>query len=127
MVMSRHLAYGHFGIIGGIVTIAVGFENMVSEPFATMTFTHLNLLYGGTILMLVAMIYLRWAMSKVFRAARMLAVVAVLVFLYVSLLLPGIVATAVLAGLLLILVFVERRWPTFASWGSGVQLARSES
>ena len=126
VVMSRHLAYGHFGIIGGIVTIAVGFENMVSQPSATMTFTHLNLLYGGTILMLVAMVYLRWAMSKVMRAARMLAIVALLGFLYVSLLLPGIVATMVLAGLLLLLVVVERRWPTFASWGSGAQLARFE-
>jgi low temperature requirement protein LtrA len=126
VVMSRHLAYGHFGIIGGIVTIAVGFENMVSQPSATMTFTHLNLLYGGTILMLVAMVYLRWAMSKVFRAARMLAIVALLGFLYVSLLLPGIVAAAVLATVLLVLVIVERRWPTFASWGSGTQLARFE-
>jgi low temperature requirement protein LtrA len=124
--MSRHLAYGHFGIIGGIVTIAVGFENMVSQPSATMTFTHLNLLYGGTILMLVAMVYLRWAMSKVMRAARMLAIVALLGLLYVSLLLPGIVAAMVLAGLLLVLVVVERRWPTFASWGSGAQLARFE-
>ena len=125
VVMSRHLAYGHFGIIGGIVTIAVGFENMVSQPSATMTFTHLNLLYGGPILMLVAMVYLRWAMSKVMRAARMLAIVALLGLLYVSLLLPGIVATTMLAGLLLVLVVVERRWPTFATWGSGTQLARS--
>ena len=126
VVMSRHLAYGHFGIVGGIVTIAVGFENMVSQPGATMTFTHLNLLYGGAILMLVAMVYLRWAMSRVVRAARVIAVVALLVFLYVSLLLPGIVATAVLAVLLFALVVVERRWPTFASWGPGAQLARSE-
>ena len=26
VVMSRHLAYGHFGVVGGIVCIAVGFE-----------------------------------------------------------------------------------------------------
>jgi len=72
------------------------------------------------------MVYLRWAMSKVMRAARMLAIVALLGLLYVSLLLPGIVAAMVLAGLLLVLVVVERRWPTFASWGSGAQLARFE-
>jgi low temperature requirement protein LtrA len=126
VVMSRHLAYGHFGIVGGIVTIAVGFENMVSQPGATMTFTHLNLLYGGTILMLVSMIYLRWAMSRLVRAARVGAVVALLVLLYVSLLLPGIVATSVLAAVLLALVIMEKRWPTFASWG-GTQLAGTES
>jgi low temperature requirement protein LtrA len=125
VVMSRHLAYGHFGIVGGIVTIAVGFENMVAHPGAVMTFTHLNLLYGGTILMLVAMIYLRWAMSRVIRAARMIAVAALLVCLYVSLLIPGIVATVALAGILFVLVVVERRWPSFASWGD-TQLARTE-
>jgi low temperature requirement protein LtrA len=125
VVMSRHLAYGHFGIIGGIVTIAVGFENMVSQPGATMSFTHLNLLYGGTILMLVSMIYLRWAMARLVRAARVGAVVALLVLLYVSLLIPGIVATGVLAAVLFVLVVVEKRWPTFASWG-GTQLAGTE-
>ena len=90
VVLSRHLAYGHFGIIGGIVCIAVGFENMVGRPLATMTFTHLNLLYGGAILMLVAMTYMRWAVSRLVRAARLGAVVLLVVCLYVSLLLPGI-------------------------------------
>jgi low temperature requirement protein LtrA len=125
IVMSRHLAYGHFGVIGGIVTTAVGFENMVSQPGATMTFTHLNLLYGGTILMLVSMVYLRWTMAKLVRAARVGAVIALIPLLYVSLLLPGMVATGVLAGVLFVLVVVERRWPTFASWG-GTQLARTD-
>ena len=123
--MSRHLAYGHFGIVGGIVTIAVGFENMVGQPDATMTFTHLNLLFGGTILMLVAMVYLRWAMSRLVRAARVGAVLVLLVLLYVSLLVPGIVATGILAAVLLVLVVVEKRWPTFATWG-GNQLAGTE-
>jgi low temperature requirement protein LtrA len=116
VVISRHLAYGHFGIIGGIVTIAVGFENMVSQPGATMTFTHLNLLYGGAILMLVSMVYLRWAMARLVRAARVGAVMVLLVLLYVALLIPGIVATGVLAAVLFVLVVMERRWPTFASW-----------
>jgi low temperature requirement protein LtrA len=116
VVLSRHLAYGHFGIVAGIVTIAVGFENMVSRPGAVMTFTHLNLLYGGTILMLVSMIYLRWAMARLIRAARVGAVVVLLPLLYISLLLPGIVATSALAAVLLALVVVEKRWPTFASW-----------
>ena len=122
VAMSRHLAYGHFGIIGGIVAIAVGFEQMVNQPGMTMTLTHLNLLYGGTILMLVSMIYLRWALARLVRAARVGAAVALLVLLYVSLLIPGIVATGVLASVLLVLVVVEKRWPTFASWG-GTQLA----
>ena len=122
VAMSRHLAYGHFGIIGGIVAIAVGFEQMVNQPGMTMTLTHLNLLYGGTILMLVSMIYLRWALARLVRAARVGAAVALLVSLYVSLLIPGIVATGVLASVLLVLVVVEKRWPTFASWG-GTQLA----
>ena len=52
IVVARHVAYGHFGVIGGIVCIAVGFEQMVTQPSATMTFTHLNLLYGGAILLL---------------------------------------------------------------------------
>ena len=125
VAMSRHLAYGHFGVVGGIVTIAVGFENMVSQPGVTMTFTHLNLLYGGTILMLVSMIYLRWVTGRLVRAARVGAVVALLVLLYVSLLIPGIVATGVLAAVLLVLVVIEKRWPTFASWG-GTQLAGTE-
>jgi low temperature requirement protein LtrA len=125
VAMSRHLAYGHFGIVGGIVTIAVGFENMVSRPGATMTFTHLNLLYGGTILMLVSMIYLRWAIARLVRAARVGAVMALLVLLYVSLLIPGIVATGVLAAVLFVLVVMEKRWPTFASWGR-TQLADTE-
>jgi low temperature requirement protein LtrA len=125
VVMSRHLAYGHFGIVGGIVTIAVGFENMVSQPGATMTFTHINLLYGGTILMLVAMVYLRWAMSRLIRAARVAAVVMLLVLLYISLLLPGIVACGMLAAVLLALVITEKRWPTLATW-QGNQLAGTE-
>jgi len=125
VVFSRHLAYGHLGIIGGIVSIAVGFENMVGQPLARMTFTHLNLLYGGAILMLVAMTYLRWAMSRMVRAARVGAVVVLAVFLYVSLLLPGIVATGLLAAVLLVLVVMEKRWPTFATWG-GTQLASTE-
>ena len=125
VVLSRHLAYGHFGIIGGIVSIAVGFENMVGEPLATMTFTHLNLLYGGAILMLLAMIYMRWAMSRLVRAARVGAVVLLAVCLYVSLLLPGIVATLLLAAVLAALVVVEKRWPTLASWRGG-QLTGTE-
>lgn len=124
VVMSRHLAYGHFGIIGGIVTIAVGFENMVGQPFSRMTFTHLNLLYGGTILMLTAMVYLRWAMSGVLRVARVVTIFGLVIFLFVSLLLPGIVATALLAFLLFLLILVERRWPALSSWGT--ELARSE-
>lgn len=118
VVLSRHLAYGHFGIVGGIVTIAVGFENMVSRPGDTMTFTHLNLLYGGTILMLVSMIYLRWVMARLVRAARVVAVAVLLVLLFVSLLIPGIVATSALAAVLFGLVVVEKRWPSFASWQS---------
>jgi low temperature requirement protein LtrA len=125
VAMSRHLAYGHFGIVGGIVAIAVGFENMVSRPGATMTLTHLNLLYGGPILMLVSMIYLRWVMARLVRAVRVGAAVALLVLLYVSLLVPGIVATGVLAAVLFVLVVVETRWPTFASWG-GTQLADTD-
>ncbi len=123
--MSRHLVYGHVGIAGGIVAIAVGFENMVSRPGATMTFTHLNLLYGGTILLLVSMIYLRWAVARLVGAACVGAVAALLVLLYVSLLIPGIVATGVLAMALFVLVVMERRWPTFASW-SGTRPADSE-
>ncbi len=122
VVLSRHLAYGHFGIIAGIVMIAVGFENMVSRPGVTMTATQLNLLYGGTILMLVAMTYLRWAMARLIRAARVAAIVVLLLLLYVSSLIPGIVATTVLAAVLFGLVVMEKRWPTFASWG-GSQLA----
>ena len=59
------------------------------------------------------------------RAARVGAVVALLVLLYVSLLIPGIVATSVLAAVLFALVVMEKRWPTFASWG-GTQLAGDE-
>jgi low temperature requirement protein LtrA len=113
---------GIFGIVGGIVAIAVGFGNMVSRPGATMTLTHLNLLYGGPILMLVSMIYPRWVMARLVRAARVGAAVSLLVLLYVSLLVPGIVATGVLAA---VLVVVETRWPTFASWG-GTQLADTD-
>ena len=105
--------------------IAVGFENMVAQPFATMTFTHLNLLYGGAILMLVSMIYLRWAVARLVRAGRVGAVVALLVLLYFSLLIPGIVATGVLAAVLFAAIVVEKRWPTFASWG-GTQLAHTQ-
>jgi hypothetical protein len=90
-----------------------------------MTLTHLNLLYGGPILMLVSMIYLRWVMARLVRAARVGAAVALLVLLYVSLLVPGIVATGVLAAVLFVLVVVETRWPTFASWG-GTQLADTD-
>jgi low temperature requirement protein LtrA len=125
VVVSRHLAYGHFGIVGGIVMIAVGFENMVTQPFVEMTFTHLNLLYGGAILMLVSMVYLRWTMSRVLRVARVAAVAALLAFLYIGLLLPGIVATAILAILLFLLIRVEKQWPSFASRGEE-DLARSE-
>jgi hypothetical protein len=53
------------------------------------------------------------------------AVAALLVLLYVSLLIPGIGATGVLAVALFVLVGMERRWPTFASW-SGTRLADSE-
>jgi low temperature requirement protein LtrA len=126
VVVSRHLAYGHFGIVGGIVTIAVGFENMVTEPLMRMTFTHLNLLYGGAILMLVSMVYLRWTMSRVLRVARVLTVAALLMFLYIGLLLPGLVATVILALLLFLLLRVEKRWPVFSSRGED-DLARSES
>jgi low temperature requirement protein LtrA len=116
VVLSRHLAYGHFGIIGGIVIIAVGFESVVSQPGVPMSFTNLSLLFGGTILMLVSMVYLRWAMARQVRAARVGAVVALLVLLVVGLLVPAIVATTALAVVLLGLVVMERRWPTFASW-----------
>jgi low temperature requirement protein LtrA len=117
IVVARHVAYGHFGVIGGIVCIAVGFEQMVTRPVATMTFTHLNLLYGGAILLLSSMVYMRYAMSRVWRVARMTAVGVLLVLLYVSLLLPGIVATALLAAALFGLVTVEKRWPRFSSRG----------
>jgi hypothetical protein len=90
-----------------------------------MTLTHLNLLYGGPILMLVSMIYPRWVMARLVRAARVGAAVSLLVLLYVSLLVPGIVATGVLAAVLFVLVVVETRWPTFASWG-GTQLADTD-
>ncbi len=125
IVVSRHVAYGHFGVIGGIVCIAVGFEQMVTQPAATMTFTHLNLLYGGAILLLSSMVYMRYAMSRVWRVARMTAVGVLLVLLYVSLLVPGIVATALLAAALFGLVTVEKRWPGFSSRGG--ERAREEA
>ena len=46
------------------------------------------------------------------------AILALLVLLYVSLLVPGIVATAMLAAALFGLVAVERRWPTFSTRGA---------
>jgi low temperature requirement protein LtrA len=116
VVLSRHLAYGHFGIIGGIVFVAVGFEDVVSQPGATMSFTNLNLLFGGAILMLVSMVYLRWVMARQVRAARVGAVVALMVLLVVGQGVPAIIATSALAVVLLGLVVMERRWPTFASW-----------
>jgi low temperature requirement protein LtrA len=124
IVLSRHLAYGHFGVVGGIVCIAVGFEQMVTQPAVSMTFTHLNLLYGGSILLLLSMVYMRYAMSRVWRVARLIAVAVLLVLLYVSFLVPGIVATALLAGSLVVLVIVEKRWPAFSS--RSAELARSE-
>jgi hypothetical protein len=75
--------------------------------------------------MLVSMIYLRWAMARVVRAARVGAAVALLILFYVSPLIPGIVATGVLAAVLFVLVVMEKRWPTFASWG-GTQLADTD-
>ena len=118
VVMSRQLTYGHFGVVGGIVCIAVGFEQMVTRPLVSMTFTHLNLLYGGAILLLVSMVYMRYAMSKVWRVARIAAIGVLLMLLYVSLLVPGIVATALLAAVLFGLVAVERRWPAFSTRGA---------
>jgi hypothetical protein len=53
------------------------------------------------------------------------AVVGLLVLLYVSLLIPGIVATGLLAAVLFVLVVMEKRWPTFASCG-GTQLSGTE-
>jgi hypothetical protein len=53
------------------------------------------------------------------------AVVMLLVLLYVSLLLPGIVACGMLAAVLLALVITEKRWPTLATW-QGNQLAGTE-
>ena len=90
-----------------------------------MTFTHINLLYGGAILMLVAMVYLRWAMSRLVRAARVAAVVS-----------PPDPALRLAAptgdrrvwhvgGGLLALVITEKRWPTLATW-RGNQLAGTE-
>ncbi|MEP6648341.1 MAG: low temperature requirement protein A [Lapillicoccus sp.] len=115
VVISRHLAYGHFGVVGGIVCIAVGFENMVTQPGATMTFTHLNLLYGGSILLLISMVYMRWVMSKVLRVARLATVVALLLLMFVALLIPGLAATLLLATMLFAVVCVEKRWPAFSS------------
>jgi hypothetical protein len=63
-------------------------------------------------------------MSRVWRVARLIAVAVLLVLLYVSFLVPGIVATALLAGSLVVLVIVEKRWPAFSS--RGAELARSE-
>jgi hypothetical protein len=74
--------------------------------------------------MLVSMVYLRWAMSRVLRVAKLATVLALLVFLYISLLIPGIVATTVMAALLLGLIVVEQKWPALAS--RGAELARSD-
>jgi low temperature requirement protein LtrA len=125
VVLARHLAYGHFGVVGGIVCMAVGFEQMVTKPIVSMTFTHLNLLYGGSILMLTSMIYMRFAMSRVWRVVRLITVAVLLGLLYVSLLIPGIVATALLAAAMFAMVTVEKRWPAFAT--RGAELTASES
>jgi len=50
---------------------------------------------------------------------------ALLILLYVSPLIPGIVATGVLAAVLFVLVVMEKRWPIFASWG-GTRLADTD-
>ena len=71
------------------------------------------------------MVYMRYAMSRVWRVARMTAVGVLLVLLYVSLLVPGIVATALLAAALFGLVTVEKRWPGFSSRGG--ERAREEA
>ena len=125
VVLARHLAYGHFGVVGGIVCMAVGFEQMVTKPIVSMTFTHLNLLYGGSILMLTSMIYMRFAMSRVWRVVRLITVAVLLGLLYVSLLIPGIVATALLAAAMFAMVTVEKRWPAFST--RGAELTASES
>jgi hypothetical protein len=55
----------------------------------------------------------------------LITVAVLLGLLYVSLLIPGIVATALLAAAMFAMVTVEKRWPAFST--RGAELTASES
>ncbi len=113
----RHVVAAHFGVIAAIIMVAVGFQNMLNHPGDELTLTHLNLLYLGAVLFISSLVYMRWAMSRVLRTARVVAVLLILALLPLALMVPGIVATAGLAVILVTVVELEKKWPMAMSRG----------
>jgi low temperature requirement protein LtrA len=123
----RHLQYGHLAIATGIVMVAVGFQQMVATPKSHLTSTHLVLLYGGTALFVAAFVYMRWATLHVLRVARAVTVGLIMALLAIAVLVPGIVATVLLASAVLALNGFEGRFPRMSSLGAPVRPAVGSS
>ncbi|MBO0840409.1 MAG: low temperature requirement protein A, partial [Sciscionella sp.] len=107
-VISRHvLTYGHLPFIGAIITVAVGMREVIANPSTPLGWAVTALLYGGCAIYLATFNYTRWKMFRKWSPTRSAGAVAVGVLLPAAPFLPGVVALAMLAVVLVALNVVE--------------------
>lgn len=100
-VIRQMLSYGHLALIGSILAVAVGLEEVVAHPDHEMSTGAAALLFGGCAMYLATFGYIQFRMSRSRSTTRWAAAVIVLALLPVASMVP-----ALLAPCLLIVVMV---------------------
>jgi low temperature requirement protein LtrA len=106
-LVRQVLSYGHLAFIGGIIAVAVGMSDAVAAPGERLARGVVALLFGGCALYLGTFGYTRWHMFARMSWTRLAGAVVVLAVVPVALVVPGVVALGVLAGVVVGLNAVE--------------------
>ncbi len=106
-VIRQVFQYGHLGLVGGVIAVAVGLGETVADPGRALGAGTLGLLYGGCGLYLLCFGYTRWMMFRAVSVTRIVAAGLVLALLPLMVHLPALAALLTLAAALVALNVVE--------------------
>jgi low temperature requirement protein LtrA len=106
-IIRQVLAYGHLGLIAGIVAVAVGLAEVVQHPGDHLHLDVAALLLGGSALYLALFGYTRWRMFGTISPTRLVAAAVCLLLLATAPALPALAVLALLAGVVVALNVVE--------------------
>lgn len=127
-VIRPVLAYGHLGLIGGIIAIAAGIGEVILRPLAHLHADTAALLFGGTALYLATFGYTRWKTFHNLATPRITTAAACLVLLPLALRIPALASLTTLAVALIALNVLEARLvPRTKLWADAQKDARPAS
>lgn len=106
-VVRQLLSYGHLALIGAILAVAVGLEEVVEHPAGQSSLGTVALMFGGCALYLATFGGIQFRTSRRRSATRWAAAVVVLALLPVARTVPAVAAASLLIVVLVLLNVVE--------------------